>query len=159
MSSLGSAMSYGLDRGGAGPLRRCWCGFGPAALRAGVRFGRTSVASPDARSAAAGFDAARLRGVAAFTFAARVFAGAAGWPFSSLRTKTSVAWPSASMCCVNPLTENAAGGRRALIRRDAHHTGQFSDTGSLEFAIRWNLGAGRLFLSARETEDMTEPRT
>ena len=29
----------------------------------------------------------------------------------------------------------------------------------LNFAIRWNLGASRLFLSARKFEDMTEPRT
>src|SRR5208283_3419806 len=61
--------------------------------------------------------------------------------------------PDASEHRMAQRRENAAGGRRALIRRDAHHTGQFRETGSLEFAIRWNLGAGRLFLSAQETED------
>src|SRR5271166_4109130 len=55
--------------------------------------------------------------------------------------------------------ESAAGGRRALIRHDANHAGRFGETGPLDFAIRWNLGASRLFLSARKFEDMTEPRT
>ena len=47
----------------------------------------------------------------------------------------------------------------ARIRRDAHHTGRFGETGPLEFAIRRNLEAGGLFLSAHKFEDMTEPRT
>ena len=64
----GPPWSYGLDRGGAG--------F--AALPAPVRAGRARFASPDAGSEAPGFAAARLRGVVAFAFAARVFAGAAG---------------------------------------------------------------------------------
>ena len=55
--------------------------------------------------------------------------------------------------------ENAAGGRRALIRHDANHAGRFGETGPIDFAIRWNLGASGLFHSARKFEDMTEPRT
>ena len=55
--------------------------------------------------------------------------------------------------------ENAAGGRRALIRHDANHAGRFGKTGPLDFAIHWNLGASGLFLSAHKFEDMTEPRT
>jgi hypothetical protein len=49
-------------------------------------------------------------------------------------------------------------GRCASIRV-AHHAGRFGETGPLDFAIRWDLGAGGLFLSAQESEDMTEPRT
>ena len=55
--------------------------------------------------------------------------------------------------------ENAAGGRRALIRHDANHAGRFGETGPLDFAIHWNLWASGLFLSAHTFEDITEPRT
>ena len=50
-----------------------------------------------ARFAALGFDAARLRGAAAFDFTARVLAGVAGCSFPSLRSRASVAAPSASI--------------------------------------------------------------
>ena len=113
MSPQGSAMSYGSERGGAEPLRRCRREVGLAALRARVRFGRVGNASPETRPAAPGFDAARFCGVAAFVFAARVFAGAAGRTFSSLRSKASVAsWTGSSR----------PGGTAAICRPSAYFT-------------------------------------
>ena len=46
-----------------------------------------------------------------------------------------------------------------LERRNASpNMARFYDTGSHDFAIRWNLGAGGLYLSEQMTKDMTELR-
>ena len=54
--------------------------------------------------------------------------------------------------------ENAAGGRRALIRRDAHHTGKFRETVSLEFEPTLPRNCAALSLGEQIEIDFAELR-